>query len=213
MGLEIDLHNVDLQCNPGGIVNAPDPLHKHPGNVIRVIASEKYSVMTAHASGPRSEMLTKPGLEPNKPYVITFNFLNMTHANFTTFFQIVDSPKSGYTQPRIKLLMDSDGKYKLTCGTSATQADSVANKVVVLGSVDPDVGVWTSWRLEVMRSATKKGYVHVYKNSTLVGSVNGVDTMWAPNLQQSPLAHLKFGQYKHSVAVPSTVYYDSIVIA
>lgn len=187
---------------------AKDPLGKHPGSVIKVIASPGDSVMTAHACGPRSEVMTKAGLKAGVPYVITFDFLNTAPNNFiTTFCQILDSPKNGLTQPRIKMALAKEG-YTLTCRTSP---DGEASKSVVMAPCVGDVNKWTSWRIELLRKSAG-GHLRVYKDGKLIGSLEGVATMYADNLLESPLAHAKFGQYKHAVDKPTTVYFANVCI-
>jgi hypothetical protein len=202
----LSLQDVSIQSQ-GGITNASDPLHQK-NNVIRVVASPQHSVMTAHASGPRSEMITKEGLEQNASYVISFDFLNTSPNNFvTTFFQILDKPKKGLTEPRVKLMLTSTG-YTLSCGTSSK--DSNIARQISFGNSSSDVNTWTSWRVEFNRSLS--GSIQLYKDGQLVASVQG-STMYSPNLLTSPLAHVKWGQYKHIVNSETTVYFANLNIS
>jgi hypothetical protein len=63
----------------------------------------------------------------------------------------------------------------------------------------------------VFKRDTSAGYVEVYKDGQLLGSVQGVATMYSGGLSD-PNAHAKFGQYKHSVIPPTTVYFTDIRI-
>jgi hypothetical protein len=207
--ITIGLGQLSLQTK-GGITMAPDPLHTH-GQVIRVVASPAMSVMTAHASGPRSEALCNVPLAPETPYTIRFKFLNAsTHYDTTTFFQIVDNTIGILTEPRLKMALTNKG-YALTVGTSATQPDSVAGKSFVMAPCAPDVGKWTQWSIEIKRSATH-GYLRITKDGKLIANLSGIATTYAPRLLQNPDSHLKFGVYRHSVTETQTEYYTDFTI-
>ena len=204
-GYPISLSNVYLQTK-GGIGMATDPLGVH-GQVIRVVADPSHSVMTPHAAGPRSEMMTRDGLRRGGVYTIQFKFLNVQPNSGVTFFQILDwSTKR--TQDRIKLGMGPGG-YTLMCRTSATDSGKAVLKTLS-GTWSGDVGRWTDWRI-VFKRDPSAGYVEVYKDGQMLGSVQGVATMYSSGLSD-PNAHAKFGQYKHSVVPPTTVYFADIRI-
>ena len=207
--ISIGLGQVTLQSK-GGITMAPDPLHTH-GQVIRVTASPEASIMTAHASGPRSEALCNIPLKPETPYTIRFKFLNTsTNYDVTTFFQILDNTRGTLTEPRLKMALTNTG-YTLAVGTSATQPDSVAGKSFVMAPCRPDVGVWTQWSIEIKRSDTH-GYVRITKDGKLIANLPDMVTMYQPKLLQNPDGHFKFGQYKHSVTETQTEYYTDFTI-
>ena len=173
-GSSISLSNVYLQTK-GGITMASDPLGVH-GQVIRVLADPSHSIMTPHAAGPRSEMMTRYGLSPGGTHTIQFKFLSVQPNPDATFFQIIDwSTKQ--TQDRVKLGMSPGGAYTLACRTSATESSPAVLKNLN-GTWAGDVGRWTEWRI-VFKRDTAAGYVQVYKDGQLLGSVQGVATMYS----------------------------------
>ena len=41
------------------------------------------------------------------------------------------------------------------------------------GNISDDVGKWNRWKLEYVLSNTENGYINVFKNGVLIGSVRG----------------------------------------